>query len=206
MATFSDGRSHHSNGDVNGDALSSARTMRQHLNRLLERKETQLQQAGTLGQRVLAQRVELEERIRQLQDLILERDEDDEVSAELRMRYRDLTSTLGAWDDENTALSGVFGSNVRLSSCSSTCNPFSRNFQRRSQPFRQTCSQRTCLSTSQPKDRQRRPLLNRVARRMLLIERMTLVRAGLRALLVALACRLTLLCRICDRNRQQPLT
>ncbi|KAJ7821017.1 hypothetical protein B0H14DRAFT_3471865 [Mycena olivaceomarginata] len=47
--------------------FSSAGDMRYHLQSLLDAKERQLQQAGALGQRVLAQQMELEERIRQLQ-------------------------------------------------------------------------------------------------------------------------------------------
>lgn len=42
--------------------------MRSHLQTLLETKEKPLQQAGALGQRVLAQRMDLEQHIRQLQD------------------------------------------------------------------------------------------------------------------------------------------
>ena len=113
MATFSDGGSF-INGDklaepTHVEALSSAGNMRQHLHRLLERKEKQLQQAGTLGQRVLAQRVELEERVRQLHEAIIDKEDDGEVSAEMRMLYRELSSTLSSWDDENVVLSGAFG-------------------------------------------------------------------------------------------------
>ncbi|KLO07082.1 hypothetical protein SCHPADRAFT_1001921 [Schizopora paradoxa] len=109
MATFSDGRALNGNGDLNDDALASTGSMRQHLNRLLESKDSQIQQAVTLGHRVVAQRAELEERIRQLQTAIAENDEDDDVNIELRMQYRDLMSTLGSWDDENTVLTGMFG-------------------------------------------------------------------------------------------------
>ena len=68
----------------------------------------------TLGHRVVAQRAELEERIRQLQTAIAENDEEDDVNIELRMQYRDLLSTLGSWEDENTVLTGMFGGKVRL--------------------------------------------------------------------------------------------
>ncbi|KAK7027275.1 hypothetical protein VNI00_015364 [Paramarasmius palmivorus] len=42
--------------------------VKSHLQTLLDVKEKQLQQAGTFGQRVLAQQMELEERIRHLQE------------------------------------------------------------------------------------------------------------------------------------------
>ncbi|KAI5121954.1 hypothetical protein M0805_002025 [Coniferiporia weirii] len=112
MANFSDGGPREADADdVFSDsvALASAGSMRQYLQTLLDSKEKQLQQAGTLGQRVLAQRVELEERIHQLQDIDSDRAGDDEVSAEMRLRYRDLANTLKTWDEENVQLSNVFG-------------------------------------------------------------------------------------------------
>jgi len=66
---------------------SSAGDMRFHLQNLLDSKEKQLQQAGTLGQRVLAQQMELEERIRQLQEADADKGEDDELDAEATGRY-----------------------------------------------------------------------------------------------------------------------
>ena len=118
MATFSDGVG----GDFeidsvlldDGAAYASAGKMRERLQQLLDRKEKQLQQAGTLGQRVLAQQVELEERIRQLQEIDSERGEDDEPSSEVRLRYRELAGTLKSWDEENVHLSSAFGSKVRI--------------------------------------------------------------------------------------------
>jgi hypothetical protein len=96
-----------------------------HLQTLLDAKERQLQQAGMLGQRVLAQQTELEERIRQLHDL--EWEEEDATSAELAVgkevkeRYRELTEVLGAWDEENALLSSAFGSKVFF--CKKKKNP-----------------------------------------------------------------------------------
>lgn len=94
------------------DALSSAGNIRQHLQLLLDSKERQLQQAGTLGQRVLAQQMELEEKVRQLQDIEGDKDEDQEVSAEMRLRYRELANTIKTWDEENGQLSSTFGNKV----------------------------------------------------------------------------------------------
>lgn len=83
---------------------------------LLDSKETQLQQAGALGQRVLAQQIELEEKIRHLQDFDVERGDDEDLDAEARERYRELADTIKAWDLENSQLSSAFGSKVHISS------------------------------------------------------------------------------------------
>lgn len=93
--------------------FSSAGDMKYHLQSLLDSKERQLQQAGTLGQRVLAQQMELEERIRQLQEFDADKLEDDKVDEDARNRYRELAETLMAWDQENAELSSGFGSRVR---------------------------------------------------------------------------------------------
>ncbi|PPR01243.1 hypothetical protein CVT24_006007 [Panaeolus cyanescens] len=91
------------------DPFSTAGDMKFHLQNLLDSKEKQLQQAGSLGQRVLAQQIELEERIRQLQELEAHKGEDDEIDHEARERYRELSDTILAWDAENAQLSVVFG-------------------------------------------------------------------------------------------------
>lgn len=96
--------------DFSAHDFSSAGDMKAHLQILLDSKEKQLQQAGTLGQRVLAQQMELEERIRQLQEIEAGRNDDDEVDAEASTRYRELAETISAWDAENAQLSGAFGS------------------------------------------------------------------------------------------------
>ncbi|KAJ6472662.1 coiled-coil protein [Mycena vulgaris] len=90
--------------------FSSAGDMKYHLQSLLDSKERQLQQAGTLGQRVLAQQMELEERIRQLQELDVDKLDDEHVDDDARDRYRELAETLMAWDRENADLSSAFGS------------------------------------------------------------------------------------------------
>lgn len=90
---------------------SSAGDMRLYLQTLLDRKEKQLQQAGALGQRVLAQQVELEERVRELQELDADKalGEDDEIDADMRERYRQLAQSFTVWDAENVQLSTAFG-------------------------------------------------------------------------------------------------
>ena len=75
--------------------------MKFHLQILLDSKERQLQQAGSLGLRVLAQQIELEERIRQLQELEADKGEEDEIDHEARQRYHDHAETIMAWNSEN---------------------------------------------------------------------------------------------------------
>lgn len=96
------------------DPFSTSGYMKLHLQGLLDSKEKQLQQAGSFGQRVLAQQIELEERIRQIQDLETDKGEDEEVDNEARERYQELADTLLAWDEENAQLSSTFGSNVKV--------------------------------------------------------------------------------------------
>ena len=100
--------------------------MRFHLQNLLDSKEKQLQQAGTLGQRVLAQQMELEERIRQLQEADADKGEDDELDAEATERYRELAETIRTWDAENAQLSSAFGSKVSMECIISISSVFVR--------------------------------------------------------------------------------
>ncbi|ESK86358.1 tubulin binding [Moniliophthora roreri MCA 2997] len=98
--------------------LSSASDMKSQLQTLLDEKEKQLQQAGTLGQRVLAQQMELEERIRQLQQVIGDADSTEggyesggegTVGKEAKEKFQELAETLVQWDRENAVLSSAFG-------------------------------------------------------------------------------------------------
>ena len=100
----------------NNSPFSSAGDLKFHLQTLLDGKEKQLQQAGTLGQRVLAQQMELEERIRQLQEIEADKSEDDEIDEQARIRYRELADTLISWDNENAQLSSAFG-NSKVQCC-----------------------------------------------------------------------------------------
>ena len=87
--------------------------MRLHLQNLLDGKEKQLQQAAALGERLLAQRVELEERVRLLQDV--DADKSDEITADMRERYRELADAVKAWEFGNVQLTSAFTSSVRIS-------------------------------------------------------------------------------------------
>ena len=110
MDTFSDGPSHQNALDFPFHSSSSSNDMRQHLQNILDSKEKQLQQAAALGERLLAQRVELEERVRLLQDI--DGDKSDEITADMRERYRELADAVRAWDIGNTQLTTVFTSSV----------------------------------------------------------------------------------------------
>ena len=88
----------------------TAGDIKYHLQAVLLSKGEQLEQAATLGQRVLAQQMELEERIRQLQDMDADKADDDELDPETTDRYRDLVDTIQAWDAENAQLSSSFAS------------------------------------------------------------------------------------------------
>jgi hypothetical protein len=92
--------------------FASASDRKSHLQLLLVNKEKQLQQAATLGQRVLAQQIELEEKVRQLQELDAERVGDEELDADARERYHKLVETITAWDVENARLFDSFGQKV----------------------------------------------------------------------------------------------
>jgi hypothetical protein len=110
MATFSDGLSHPN--PLDSPLHSSSVDMRQHLQNLVDSKEKQLQQAAALGERLLAQRVELEERVRLLQDM--DADKTDEITADMRERYRELADAVRNWDFGNVQLTSAFTSSVRI--------------------------------------------------------------------------------------------
>ncbi len=108
MATFSDG------GDVAAMADNDTQDNMQFLlQTLLDNKEKQLQSAATLGHQLLAQRTELQDKIRQMQELELENSGVDEsFDGSVRDKYRELVDSIKAWDAENEQLTSVFGSKV----------------------------------------------------------------------------------------------
>jgi hypothetical protein len=67
---------------------------------------------AALGERLLAQRVELEERVRLLQEI--DGDKSDEITADMRERYRELADAVRAWDFGNVQLTAAFTSSVRI--------------------------------------------------------------------------------------------
>ena len=66
--------------------------------------------------------MELEERIRQLQEYELDHGSEEEVelSEDVKDRYRELAETLVQWDTENAQLSSAFG-NYRDSNSKDKC-------------------------------------------------------------------------------------
>ena len=108
MATFSDGADVASMADYD-----TQDNMRLLLQTLLDSKEKQLQSAATLGHQLLAQRTELEDKIRQMQELELDSTGSDEgLDVSIRDKYRELVDSIKAWDAENEQLTSVFGSKV----------------------------------------------------------------------------------------------
>ena len=82
------------------------------IQRLLDNKAKQLQQAGALGERVLAQQIELKEKIRHLQDFDGERGDDEDADTDVSGRCHELSDTVKTWDLENAQLSSAFGQEV----------------------------------------------------------------------------------------------
>lgn len=119
MATFSDGEDVMSSParpispPLSISQFDTTDSMRLHLQALLDNKEKQLQSAATLGHQLLAQRMELEERIRQMQEHELDAGNasgsEDGLDVSARERYRELADSLKAWDAENEQLTSVFG-------------------------------------------------------------------------------------------------
>lgn len=92
--------------------------LRIQLQALLDDKEKQLRLAGTLGQRFLAQQMELEERISQLNDLEAAKTGatvDEGIESEIRDKLQELKHTMNSWESENQDMFGVLGNKVCLS-------------------------------------------------------------------------------------------
>ena len=114
MPTFSDGQDALSSimSDFFSTGVPSIGDMRGHLQLLLDNKEKQLQQVGTLGQRILSQQVQLDERVRQLHELEAELGDNQDLDSEIRERYRELMEMVKGWDTDNTQLTQSFGPKV----------------------------------------------------------------------------------------------
>ena len=70
--------------------------LRSHLQSLMEQKSTQLQTLGTMGQEILKQQQELEERIK-----TFEAEEEEEVGEETQSRLKDLDADMRSWEEQN---------------------------------------------------------------------------------------------------------
>ncbi|KAG8939532.1 hypothetical protein FRC03_006244, partial [Tulasnella sp. 419] len=96
--------------------------MRIQLQSLLDEKEKQLQLAGTLGQKILAQQMELEERINQFSQYEQFAASDDaQHSTEVRQKLQDLMETMQSWEAENEQLWG--GLTSKLANGPSSARP-----------------------------------------------------------------------------------
>ena len=141
--------------DFFSSGVPSIGDMRAHLQLLLDNKEKQLQQVGTLGQRILSQQVQLDERVRQLHELESELDDNQDLDSEIRERYRELTEMVRAWDTDNTQLTQSFDPKVR--SFSRSCFDLARNSTRLTvQPVTNgTPSQASSRAADTPRDSER---------------------------------------------------
>nr|ODN99720.1 hypothetical protein L204_02153 [Cryptococcus depauperatus CBS 7855] len=72
--------------------------LRSHLANLLEQKSTQLQTLGTMGQEILKQQQELEERIREFEE---ENIVGDEIDDETNDKLRELDQAMRNWESQN---------------------------------------------------------------------------------------------------------
>ena len=89
--------------DITGNMLRS------HLQNLLEQKSTQLQTLGTMGQEILKQQQELEERIRGFEE-----DEDEEIGQGTKTKLKDLDDAMRAWESQNEDMMRELGGKVGL--------------------------------------------------------------------------------------------
>lgn len=80
--------------------------LRHHLATLLEQKSSQLQMLGTMGQEILKQQQELEERIRGFEE------DEEEVGDETRERLRELEGAMSAWESQNEGMMRELGGKV----------------------------------------------------------------------------------------------
>lgn len=95
---------------TNGGADITGYALRQHLQTLLEQKSSQLQMLGTMGQEILKQQQELEERIRGFEEG--EGEDEDEIGEETRKKLEDLDSAMRLWEDQNEGMMRSMGVKV----------------------------------------------------------------------------------------------
>lgn len=111
MATSSDGGDNYIPSSLTNTLNNGTSSdLRFFLQNLLDDKEKQLQHAGTLGQQLLAQRVELDDTVRMMLDMVDAGDGDD-----VRDKLAELEGTMRVWDADNEQLSIAAGLKVRRS-------------------------------------------------------------------------------------------
>ena len=89
MRAFSDAQDapSHTTSDSLSPGVPTIGDMKSHLQILLDGKEKALQQVGTLGQHILSQQFQLDERARQLHKLEEELGDNRDLYSEIRERY-----------------------------------------------------------------------------------------------------------------------
>lgn len=87
----------------------SGYALRQHLSSLLEQKSSQLQVLGTMGQEILKQQQELEERIRTFAEA---GEEDEEIDEETKSKLQDLDEAMDEWENQNEGMMRELGGKV----------------------------------------------------------------------------------------------
>jgi hypothetical protein len=75
---------------------------------LMDQKSSQLQILGSMGQEILKQQQELEERIKDFEE-----EGEDDVGDEAKSRLRDLDNAMKTWEDRNEGMLRELGAKVR---------------------------------------------------------------------------------------------
>lgn len=79
----------------------NASSIRTHLQALLEHKSGQLQMVGTMGQKILSQQAELEERIQSLGDM---ETDNEEIDDDTRGKLLELQEAMKGWESDNQGI------------------------------------------------------------------------------------------------------
>ena len=87
----------------------SGHALRQHLSSLLEQKTSQLQMLGTMGQEILKQQQELEERIKGFDE---DDDVDEDVGEATKFKLRELDDAMKQWETQNEDMMRELGGKV----------------------------------------------------------------------------------------------
>lgn len=104
------------------DGFTAVGSLQEKLQKLLDEKEKQLQMAGTLGQRILAQQMELEERINKI-SINDTTDEQVDLNPDVMKNLKSLRDKLQSWDQENAdVLSSLVAKDVSTKDVLSTVN------------------------------------------------------------------------------------
>lgn len=85
----------------------SGHGLQEHLQSLLERKTGQLQLLGSMGQEILKQQQELEERIRGFQDV-----PEDGLGDDAKAKLKELDAAMRAWEGQNEDMLRELGGKV----------------------------------------------------------------------------------------------